>query len=90
METMDQQVELVELIVERAIDLSRGGEFGSQYDYSGRGMFGERCPAITGYGWDERYVYMAIGQLIAEGSLPEEASTWFARMDSMGMGWVIY
>lgn len=84
-------VDQAEAIIETATDAL--GNWDNDYevreDYSGRGMFGNTCVAITGDGSDSG-IFVAIGYLIASGELPDDASQWFHRSDSMGRGWVIY
>ena len=58
-------------------------------DYSGRGMYGNTCVAITGRG-SQGSVFTAIGRLIERSELPVHADEWFQRQDNMGLGWVIY
>lgn len=79
--------EQVGMIVDQAYEFD--GELEVYEDYSGRGMFGEQVTAITGDG-DDRVLFITIGYLIGQGELDHEASRWFRRADSLGLGWVRY
>ena len=83
-------VEQAEMIIEAMYDLGFAGSAEVREDYSGRGMYGSTCVAITGEGGSDSYLQFAMGFLVGQGELPDESISWFTRLDQMGLGWVRY
>jgi phage gp45-like len=76
--TVDEAHAIVQQLQEEGVDAE------VMEDYSGRGMFGRTCPAITG----ERAILTEIGY--AASQIGMARSDVPSRTDSMGLGIVVY
>ena len=91
--------ELQELMLDIEVEINDEQSFDGDYlttDYSGRGMYGDRCiGVVTG---DTAQVMFNLGMAIGERAANEEGSRWWdlaesfkrSAQDSMGLSAIIY